>query len=86
MCYWKKISGRKESTENINGKSETEFASVEDTLNMHRTASNETTLVSDIPNIINEEDVIIAPEQGKKNSFDFKQWILWKANISVPSS
>ena len=40
---------------------------------MHRTASNETTLVSDIPNIINEEDVIIAPEQGKKNSFDFKQ-------------
>ena len=33
---------------------------------MHRTASNETTLVSDIPNIINEEDVIIAPEQGKK--------------------
>ena len=33
---------------------------------MHRTASNETTLVSDIPNILNEEDVIIAPGQGEK--------------------
>ena len=27
---------------------------------MHRTASNETTLVSEIPNITNEENVIIA--------------------------
>ena len=42
------------------------FASVEDPLNMHRTASNETTLVSEIPNIINGEHVIIAPGQGKK--------------------
>ena len=35
---------------------------------MHRTASHETTLVSEIPNIIiiNEGDVIIAPGQGKK--------------------
>ena len=33
---------------------------------MHRTASNETTLVSDIPNIINDENVIIAKGQGKK--------------------
>ena len=69
----KKISGRKESTENVNDRIETEFASVEDPLNMHRTASNETTLVSDILNIINEEDVIIAPGQGKKNSFNFKR-------------
>ena len=33
-------------TENINDRSETEFSSVEDSLNMHRTASNEATLVS----------------------------------------
>ena len=43
-----------------------EYASVEDPLNMHRTASNETNLVSEIPNIINEENVIAAPGQGKK--------------------
>ena len=33
---------------------------------MHRTASNERTLVSEIPSTINEENVIIAPGQGKK--------------------
>ena len=33
---------------------------------MHRTASNETTLVSQIPNIINDENVIISPGQRKK--------------------
>ena len=32
---------------------------------MHRTASNDTALVSEIPNVINEENVIIAPGQGK---------------------
>ena len=32
---------------------------------MHRTASNETTLVSEIPNIINEENVTFAPGQGE---------------------
>ena len=32
---------------------------------MYRTASNETTLVSEIPIIINEENVIIAPGQRK---------------------
>ena len=53
-------------TENINDRSETEFALVEDLLNMHRTASNETTLVSQIPNIINDENVIISPGQRKK--------------------
>ena len=44
---------RIEMTENINDRSETEFPSVEDPLNMHKTASNETILVSEIPNIIN---------------------------------
>ena len=52
--------------ENVNyNRSETEFASVEDPLNMYRTTSNGTTLVSEIPNTINEENVTIAPGQGK---------------------
>ena len=53
----KYVSDKKEMTENINGRSETQFALVEDPLNMHRTASNETNLVSEILNIINEENV-----------------------------
>ena len=62
----KNISDGKEMIENVNyNRSETEFASVEDPLKMYRTASNETTLVSEIPNIINEGNVIIAPGQGK---------------------
>ena len=43
-----------------------ETLSVEDPLNMHRTASNETTVVSEISNIINDENVIVAPGQGRK--------------------
>ena len=62
----KNISDGKEMTENVNyNRSETEFASVEDPLNMCKTASKETILVSEIPNIINEENVIIATGQGK---------------------
>ena len=53
-------------TENINDTSETGFALVEDPLNMYRTASNETTLVSEIPNMINEKNAIIVPGQGEK--------------------
>lgn len=45
--------------------SETRFAIVEDPLKICRTASNETTLVSEIPITIKEEHVIIAPGQGK---------------------
>ena len=53
-------------TEYINEiRSETGFALVEHLLNMQRTASNETTLVSEIPNIINGENTIIAPGQVK---------------------
>ena len=53
-------------SENINGtRSETEIASVvENHVKMHRAASNDTTLLAEIPNIINEENVIVASEQG----------------------
>ena len=37
-----------------------------DRVNINRTASIETTLISEIPNIINEENVIITSGQGKK--------------------
>ena len=50
----------KEMTENINDRSETEFASVEDLLDMHRTSAKEITLISEIANVINEENVIAA--------------------------
>ena len=52
---------------------ETEYVSVRGPLSMHRTESNETFLVSEIPSIINDENVIIAPGQRKKSSFHFKQ-------------
>ena len=46
--------------ENANAtKNETEYASHQDSLNMHRTALNETSLVSDIPNIINGEMLLL---------------------------
>ena len=44
---------------------ETEYGSVEDPLNMQRTRSNKTA-VSEAPSIINDENVITAPEQGQK--------------------
>ena len=57
----------------MNGKaddtrSKTEFVLIEALLNMYRTASNNTALVSEIPNIIDEENVIIASGQ-KKHQF-----------------
>ena len=33
---------------------------------MHTTGSNETSLVSEFPSTVNDENVIIAPGQGKK--------------------
>ena len=48
------------STKSIND-TETEYISVENPLIMHNTASNETTLFSETPNIINEENFIMAP-------------------------
>ena len=48
----KNISDRKQTSENRND-TEIEYASVEDLLSMHRNASNETILISEIPNLIN---------------------------------
>ena len=45
---------------------ETEYDPVEDRLSMYKTASNEIALVSEVPYIINDENVIIAQGQDKK--------------------
>ena len=52
-------------TDNINDRNEMEFASVEDPLNIYIAASNEATLVSEIANVINEQNFIITTGQGK---------------------
>ena len=71
--YTENISDGKEMTGNLNDiRSNTEFASVEDSLNMHRTASKEITLVSEISNIIDEENVIICTTERTNTSFNFK--------------
>ena len=49
--------------------SETEHASNEHSLNMYRTAPYETTIASEIPKIIDEVNVVIAPEQEKISVF-----------------
>ena len=50
-------------TKNINDISETEFVSVEDPINMHKTKSDETTFALKIPIIINDKNVNIASRQ-----------------------
>ena len=40
---------------------------------MHRTASNETALVSEIPNIINDENVVIVPVSISSDGFSEEQ-------------
>ena len=75
MINFSGIDKHQDVTESIHTKvisNETEYGSVEDPLSMHRAGSNETALVSEIPSIINDENVITAPGQGKKNSFNFK--------------
>ena len=61
QCSWKIIIDGDISDIEI----KREYASVQDPLNMHRTVWNETILVAEIPNIINEENLIFAPEQEK---------------------
>ena len=46
---------------------ETKYGSVEDPLSMYKTTSNEKALVSEIPYLANDENVIIALGQGKKS-------------------
>ena len=67
----KNILDGKSMSKNINGTiSETEFASVKDSLNMYRTATMETSLASETPNTIKKKNVTM--HKGKeKNSFDF---------------
>ena len=45
---------------------EAKYGSVKDPLSIHRSGSNETALVSEIPYIINDENVIIALRQRRK--------------------
>ena len=45
---------------------ETEYGSVENPLSMNRTGSNKKALVSEIPSMINDENVIISQGEGKK--------------------
>ena len=69
MIIFSGVDKRQDVTESIHTKvisNETEYGSVEDPLSMHRTGSNEASLVSKIPSMINDENVIIAPAQGKK--------------------
>ena len=56
------------------------FTLTEDSLNMHITASNETTLVSQVPVIIDKKSVIIAPGQ-EKNTISVKWWYVWRTSI-----
>ena len=64
------ISDGEEMTKNINNtRSETKFALVEDPLNIYRIASDQTTLVSEIPNISDEENIIIVPGQEETPFF-----------------
>ena len=37
---------------------------MDDPLNLHRVAANEITLISEIPSIIDEDNITIAPGQG----------------------
>ena len=61
----KRIFNRTEMNESINN-TETGYGLVEVPLSMHRSVSNETTLISEIPNIVTEENAIIAPGQKQK--------------------
>ena len=67
--------GKEMSKNNDKNASEVEYVSAEDPLNMHRNATNETTLISEIANIINEKNVIIDPGQGKH------QFLFWVINF-----
>ena len=58
-------------SKNINDRSETEFALVQNPLNMHRTASDETILISDIPNIINKKMLLLHQGRARISIFSY---------------
>ena len=71
MINFSGIDKHQDVTESIHKKiisNEKEYGSVEDPLSMHRTGSNKTVLASEIPSKINDENLIIAPGQGKKTA------------------
>ena len=89
MIIFSGIDKHQDVTESIHTKvisNETEYGSVEDPLSMHRTGSNEASLVSKIPSMINNENVIIAPAQGKKPVSGKKEKGKEKTSISLSSS
>ena len=55
-CYWKNNFRWEKMKQNMNDM-EIEYASVEDSLNIQRSVSNEKTLIFKIPNIINKDNV-----------------------------
>ena len=67
----KNDSDGKEMSENINDRSETEFALVQDPLNLHRTASDETILISGIPNIINKKMLLLHQGRARISIFSY---------------
>ena len=69
MINFSDIVKHQDVAENIHKKiisNETKYGSVEESLSMQRTGSNEASLLSEIPSIINDENVITAPGQRKK--------------------
>ena len=88
MIHFSGIDKHQDVTESIQKKNisnEAEYGSVEDPLNMHKTGSNETALVSEVPPIINDKIVIIGEHTRENTNFNFKRWILWIPNISLAS-
>ena len=63
-CHWKKLFLIEKKSENRND-SKIKCTSIEDPLIKHKIASNETTLVPDIQNVFNEENITISPGQRK---------------------
>ena len=74
---------------NNENESEAEYASVEGPLNVHRTTTIGTTLISEIPNTINEKNVITELVQGKApvsilgNEFCEEQVFLYLARLNL---
>ena len=63
---------------------ETERGLAEDPISMKRTESNETAITSGIPSITNDENVIIAPGQGKKTVPIFTDYIFCQVSLWAP--